>query len=417
MWYSPDSIADDIRRDIANNYWSFLPLTQYGEGDPILTAEVLYCAPELLSPEHKSRLIPEYETLLTQKALSGERTAAALLALASLDRPVLDLLYSTAAYAADMTEQELLYLAAAFAAAGDNSAARGIWEPLQDAHGQAEQGESFCIVGEDTEETIHLTALALLPASVIDPDTACAMVRYLQNHTSSVDLHVLELAAFVTHYRPTAAEETRLTYQTLTGDTEEITLRRGQSHTLTLTRSAYEALNITHADEGILIRASYGASPAEAMMEEKDDILTLSKSITPYDTDNGIYRVTITYSGTTNADYLHFALCDTIPSGARYFIGDRGSTWSNMSSAYLSNNGGQQMKGSLSFWNPTLYDKDKLAGTEQYAFSGSISYFIRAAVKGTFTAEPALALDYSRNTYAQTESLTVEIKDGGWIIK
>lgn len=415
LWYAPRSMADEIRAELSNNYWGFLPLLQYGEGDPTLTAEVLYCVPDVLTGERKSQLVSEYRNLLTGKHLSGEQTAASLLALATLDQPVLDLLYTAAQSAADMTDAEILYLSAAFAAIGDTAAARGLWEPLRDTWGQTD-GDTFCIVGGDTEETIHLTALALLPASVIDADTACAMVRYLDNHTSSVDLHVLELAAFLTHYTPTAKAETTMSYRTRTGETAEITLSRGQSHTVTLTASDFRAFELLSADEGIAVRAGYGAAPADAMMEE-DKILSVHKTVTPYDAANGIYRVTITVNGTTDADHLHYSVTDTIPAGARYFTSlyER-NRYNNNCSVWMSSDGGQQVKGTLSTWNPTRYDKDTLSGTQPYTFSGSVSYLIRGAVKGTFTYEPTLAIDFERGTYAQSEGMTVEIRDDAWKI-
>jgi hypothetical protein len=244
------------------------------------------------------------------------------------------------------------------------------------------------------------------------------MVRYLQNHTSSVELYDIETAAFLTHYTPKSADETVLSYTTRTGEEVSVTLKRGQSHTVTLTKSDFAALKITSADEGMTVRASYGASPADAMME-RDSTLTLHKTITPYDAKNGIYRVTITYEGKSDADHLSYALSDTVPAGARFFIDEPryNASWNDYTSAYLSNDGGQQMKGSISVWNPTLYDKNRLDGTQAYSFSGSVSYLIRGAVKGTFTAEPAMALNYEYGTYTQTESHTVDIRDGAWNIK
>lgn len=415
-WYAPASTANEIRCELSGQYWGYLPLTQYAEGDPILTAEILYCAPDVLTPERRAQLIPLYESLLTEKGASGERTAAALLALACLDRPVLDLLYGAARYTDTMSDPEILYLAAAFCAAGDMPAARALWEPIRDAWGQEEDGDAFCIVGADTEETIRLTALALLPAAAIDADTACGMVRYLQSHTSSVDLHVLELAAFLTHCKPTAAEETHLRYTTRTGEEVDVTLKRGQSHTVTLTRSDFAGFALLDADDGIAAAASYGAVPADAMMSP-DSALTLHKTVTPFDAENGIYRVTITYEGQSDADHLTYALSDTIPAGARFFVSERSSSSHGNGYVYLSNDGGQQMKGTLSVWNPTHYDKDMLSGTQQYTFSGSVSYLIRGAVKGTFTAEPALALNYEYGTYSRSEEIGITITDGMWTIQ
>ena len=413
-WYAPRSMADDIRREISNNSWGFLPLNDYGEGDPILTAKVLFASPDVLTPERRSQLIPEYEAILEQH-LSGEQAASALMALACLDRPVLDLLYEAAQYVDNMSDYEVLYLAAAFAAIGDSGAARALWEPLRDEWGQEEDGGAFCIVGADTETTISLTALALLPTSIIDRETACAMVRYLDNHTSSVDLHLLELAAFITHYQPTASAETQLLLRTRVGD-EEITLARGERYTVTLTASDFRAFAVVSADDGIAVRAAYGASPADAMYE-KDSTLTVHKTITPYDAENGIYRVTLTFEGTSDADDLIYTVTDTIPAGARYFIADRTGYHDNNCYVYLYNNGGQQVKGHLSCRNPTLHDKYPLDGTQPYTFSASESYLIRGAVKGTFTAEPTLVLNEERGTYAVSEEITVTIDDGAWEIK
>ncbi|MBQ7982405.1 MAG: hypothetical protein IJ302_02460, partial [Clostridia bacterium] len=393
VWYGEDARdrAAKIRSELSDYYYGFLPLNQYAEGDCILTAEILYASPDALTAAKKTQLIPFFEEVLSDTDAAEEEVAASLMALASLGEPVLDRLYNTAQYAANASTAAKLYLSAGFAAAGDLGAAETLWNSIRTTLGRTMQGDAFCISDASTEEAIRLTALGLLPASVLDPDTACGMVRYLSNHTSSVDLHVLELAAFITYYAPTAAGETAFTFGLRDSDPITVTLQRGQRYSISLTKSDFEAFSILSADDGIFARAAYGAAPEDARMTV-DEVLTLRKTVEPYDAKNGIYRVTVHFSGVSDADHMYFSLSDTIPAGARYFAMDRSSTYANMCSAYLYNTGGQQMKGSIIVYNPTLYDKDSLAGTQQYEISGAISYYIRGAVKGTFLAEPALAL-------------------------
>ncbi len=414
MWYFSGMTKDDIADQI-NDYSGFLPLNPYAEGDPILTAEVLYCVPDILNMQNKAALVTRFEQLLTDDASDALTVSASLMALAAMGEPVLDQIYNAASYAASSPTDVKLYLASAFAAAGDLNAAEAALSSVTQTLGREMQDSSYCISDASTEEAIRLTALALMTASRLPGDeTAYGMVRYLHNHTSTLDLYTLELAAFVTYYIPTSSAETLLSY-TLHDSVQDIRIPRGQAYTVTLTRSDFEAFHIVSADTGVAVEASYGASPTVALSGKTDaETLTMTKTIKPFDAENGIYEVVLTFSGTTDADSLSFALTDTIPTGARFVrYGWNHDSYQNCS-AWLSHDGGQQLHGSLYIYAGW---KNPMEGRTPYSFSETISYLIRGAVQGDFTAEPALAISRDADTYAATDSYRITIKDGSWDIR
>ena len=414
-WYSTGMTAEELAKEL-NQYSGFLPLNRYGEGDALLTAKIVYAVPDALTAKTKATLISLYNTLLSSAEATETEVCASLMALAAMGEPVLDTLYHTAALAADAPTDAKLYLAAAFAAAGDSAAAQTVLANVTAFLGRTMADGAFCISDASTEEAIRLTALALLPAVKIAPDTAYVMVKYLDNHTSGVTLYAVELAAFISYYHPTAKETASFSFDLGASDPLTVTLPRGRGYTLVLTKSDHAAFTLLSADDSITVDASYGAAPADVFADRADDeTLHMEKTITPYDTENGIYKVTLTVSGMSDADSLAFSLSDTIPSGARYVGMARGDTSNSFCSLWLSNDGGQQMHGSLYIYDET-YGKE-LTGKQTYVFRGSVSYLIRGAVKGTFAAEPALAVSRDADTFAATEGLTVTVRDGEWTVK
>lgn len=415
-WYDAGMTRKELA-DRLNEYSGFLPLNPYAEGDPILTAEVLYCVPDAINAQNKATLVSQYEALLSAGSADACTTSASLMALAAMGEPVLNLVYEAASYAADAPTDAKLYLAAAFAAAGDIRAAEAALTPILTAFGREMPDGSYCISDASTEEAIRLTALALLSASRLpDSPTVMGMVRYLHNHTSLLDLYTLELATFVTYYTPTAAEKSALSFDLAGSDTVSVTIPRGRAYSITLTRSDLESFRVVSADPGIVAEASYGASPTTALSGKADDqTLSVHKTITPFDVENGIYKVTLTFEGQTDVNGMAFSLSDTIPSGARYVnhYYDR-NYYGNQCSAWLSHDGGQQLHGSIYIYAP--YKENPLEGRTVYSFNDQISYLIRGAVKGTFTAEPTLAISRDADTYAMSECYRVTIKDSEWDI-
>ncbi len=419
-WYSDDTTGEIV--NTLSSYYGLIPLNSYAEGDAILTAELLYCVPNVLSDQKKSTLAPCFYEVLADVSSTQEEICASLMGLAMLGEPVLDVLYDVAAYAGGASVDVKLYLAAAFSAIGDRASAQIIWSRTKAEIGQTRDDGAFCLYNASAEETLRLTALALLPASVLDPSCAEAMVQYIDNHTSRVETYDLALAAYLTYYRPESENETRIVY-TLYGEDREIVIRRGASHTVCLTKSDFESFTLVSADDTVAVEACFGAMPSDSVSALREDpVLTLEKKIVPYDQKNGVYAVIIRYSGTTDADGLSYTISETIPSGARYLgrlyhYPEYSVGYSNDNCyGYLSNDGSQQMHGSLYVYRPYKYNTDVFSGIQTYTFSGEIAYLIRGAVKGTFLSEPTLAIAHSRGVYAASAAYDVTIDDAAWQI-
>ena len=144
--------------------------------------------------------------------------------------------------------------------------------------------------------------------------------------------------------------------------------------------------------------------------------ITVRKTIDPY--RDGLYRVSITVSGTSTRIWEYLDLSDTIPSGARYVSPLYGSYYSydNNASAYLGLEAGQRLRGGVYICDWDLRgDWDKTECPEYY-FSTEVSYLIRGAVKGEFIAEPAIVRNLGTDVYTVSERYTVRMSDDEWVI-
>ncbi len=417
-WYHIYRSTENAKTTLAA-YDGLIPVLQHAEGDIAFSAKLLYCTPDVITGETRAELVNTFYALLATRGYADETELCALhLGLAAAGEPVLDALYNIAAAAKDYPLEAKLYLSAAFAAAGDHGAAYSAWYTIC-TDCATEQENTYFLAGANNEETIRNTALALLTAIRVDRTHADGMVRYLLSHTATTDLYVIELASYLTAYLPQKVEEVSFTYRF--GEMEEaerVTLSGGERMTLSLTKSQLASLEITEADEALRVRASYGASADEAMLTRAESkTLKLTKTVEEYNAAQGLWLVTVAYEGVTDRDYLSFSIADCIPAGARFVrSGGKKYTQNVNSYAYLGANGSQMLTGYLSVYRPYINGKP-LDGNQPYAFSGSVSYVIRGAVKGTFGMESAVAVSYDTNTYARTEALTVTIKDGTWDIK
>ena len=214
--------------------------------------------------------------------------------------------------------------------------------------------------------------------------------------------------------------ESTFSYRLGDDKVETVTLKAGGAYALTLTRRGFETLEIVSADPNIRVRAAYYGSPADALEgREQTETISIQKTITPHDESQGLYLVTLNFSGKTDRTHLCFTISDSIPTGAR-FVTDAAAKKiiptqrQTKAHAWLYNTGGQQMRGGISIWTPNTKWNDKY---EEYTFSGSISYLIRGAVTGKFIVEEALVRNNLTGNYAVTRRMQIEIKDGSWVIR
>jgi hypothetical protein len=416
----------DIRRELSSTGSGLIPLLEYSEGDIALTAKICAVAPEALSDYRKADIISVLNAYVGAKSYTDDTSlCAALLGLAALGEPVLDRLYYVAGGCSSFSTEAKLYLAAAFAYIGDFSAANEIYKQIKAVAANDAEGGELSIKGSNTEDSIKLTALALMTAARLSRADAEKMVKYLGSHTSGSGYYGLELAAYVKYFMPTEKVEATLTYRFGTdGEIQKVEVPVGGAYVLRLTKTGFDSLEIISVDGNIRVRAAYGGSPADALDGTgTTGEIAVTKTITPYDAKSGLYMVTLSFSGNSDRTYASFSISDCIPTGARFvsYISDKSSISFNTSSrsggAWIYNTGGQQMSGWISIWTP--YSTKWNEKTASYSFSGSVSYIIRGAVAGSFIAEEAMVRNNATGNYAVSDRMYVTIDGnyGEWVVK
>jgi len=393
------------------NSEGLIPLLVYGEGDIELTAKIVSLAPELIPTGRKETVIAGLSNFIsTGKYLDDVQLCAALLGLASLGEPVLADLNYTASHCEGFSVKAKLYLCAAFGYIGDFPTAKSIYGDLLKEYGKESSGELYFDAG-NAEETSKLTALALFTASLISRSDAEKMINYLKYRNPYTDFCLLELASYIKHFLPEKLEISTLSYS-LGGETKEISLGAGSVYTLILTKKDAESFEVVSASPTVFSRVCYKGSVEEATTgKAAAEEMKITKTISPYDMERGLYLVKITFSGKTDKDYAYFSLSDVIPSGARFYYQFYDRYYNNHESCYAwLNNSGSRMEGGIYVYNS---GREAMSGRRNYSFYGSVTYLIRGALAGEYVCERALAINCDDGVYAQSERCTVRIDPWG----
>lgn len=412
---APDGSA--LRSEV--NTGSILGILPYVDGDIVTTAKICAAVPELFTGYSKQNLISAVRDSLENGVYTDEKdAAAALLVLASLGEPVLTDLRLAAGSFTDT--EAMLYIAAAFASAGDYSSASSVFSAVTAGYASSDGSEYF-IAGTNTEESIALTAAALLSASVVSRENAPGMAKYIISHTSSLEIYTLELASFVRAFYPLNPSVSTVRYS-VCGEERQLELNCGFCPSIALSKHELEEFEMLSYDEGVTASLSYMGGVTEALGsagEASDGSIAVSKTIEPYNTALGLYMVTVKYTIKSDRDYISCTLTDRIPTGCRYYGAymedyDR-SVSDRYCFGYLSNDGGQMMTGYAGMYNP-VNRGSALGGRTERACSGTVSYLIRAAAYGSFAVSPAVIQNSETGSFSLSGSGSIVTSAGEWTV-
>ncbi len=416
-----EMIASDISSRIDG---STLRLLSYSSGDYALTAEVLYLCPGILSKYSDSIITACYEMLASGKFESEEQLCQVMCILASLGEPVLDRLYTVSGFANSYSDEAKLYLAMAFAASGDWSAANSIYTVIRDKYAVYDSEYGTMYLKQDTlDEGIALTNLALMVASRTNRQDAVKMAEYLAYSYSETEPSLLSLTAYLKSFLPVDSVSER-SFSYSVGDVNEtVMLKSGRSYSISLNKSDLANLKISDFDDGIVIRAAYRGAPTEEELSGSDASRISIEKKFDY-CGNGMYKVSLTISGTSTRVCEYFSLYDTIPSGARFVVSETKGWESNKNGSVYTgagiwNRSGQNMTGYVSIYNDIYTSGRRASATcPEYKFSITVSYVIRGAVEGTFIAEPAFIRMPATGAFVVSERYTVGINENSkWSFK
>lgn len=389
-----DDLANRLVRELNDNHndhqgrFSLLP---YGSGDIKLTALICAFSPSALYGYRKDSIAVSLESQLRKDEFkNAESICYAYLALASLDRPVLNDILYLAKTKTDWSAEARLTLANALALLGDHPSASEIYGEIRaKMYKENSDGSAYLTDGKmSVDESVSLTSLALTAASEVAPEDAGRYDLYIVQHRSSVETFDLQRLFYLAHKR-LGAEGSKLVV-TRNGKTEEITLKGWERYSVDLnTLSGFEAVS----DDGVIVLASYYAT-GETLENSlgKCDEITLNKRIERM--GNGFYKVIIDYTVTTDKTGASFRISDSLPSGTKYcndYTGSGGHSTKNTGGGTFCL-GGQNVGGYITVWNNT--SDGILKRLEKRTYTGSVSYVVRAAIDGSYTVEKAVALSY-----------------------
>lgn len=402
---------EEARDKLATYGSTTVPLLPYDTPDIELSALISAAAPEALSDSRRAMLASEFRTRLEAGADDDVEFATLYLGLAATGEPVLTDLRYIAEHCSSMSLKAQLYICAALAVTGDYASASALYAQVREKYsGTAEDGSMFFADPTDSAEDRIAGAAAALPtASLVARDDADALAKYIISRTSSLELYVLQLAAYVRAFIPADGKELTLTYATADGEEHTETLTPYGCVSLTLDKAGLAGFKVISADDGVAVRASYMDTLDEAMRNEKPtEEASLNKTVAVYDASRGLYKVKLDYKVTTDRDYSYFTLTDLIPSGGRYFYMEHSDYSSSTGYAYLYNVG-QTMRGGIFVANDTGKD-DALSGRRTRTITGSISYIIRVAIPGEYIAEAAFMQNLSSGCYATSARQSITLK-------
>lgn len=383
-------LANRLVRELNDNHYDSqgrLTLLPYGSGDVKLTALICAFSPTSLYGYRKDSIAKGVENMLRKDGFkNAESICYAYLALASLDRPVLNDILYLAKTKTDWSAEARLTLANALALLGDHPSASELYGEIRaKMYKENSDGSAYLTDGKmSVDESVSLTSLALTVASEVAPEDAGRYDLYIVQRKSSLELFDLQRLFYLAHKR-LGADGSKLVV-TRNGKTEEITLKGWERYSVDLnTLSGFEAVS----DDGVIVLASYYAT-GETLEKAlgKCDEITLNKRIERM--GNGFYKVIIDYTVTTDKMGASFRISDSLPSGTKYCNDESRSGGNTGGCTYCL--GGQNVGGYISVWNNS--SAGILKRLEKRTYTGSVSYVVRTAIDGSYTVEKAVALSY-----------------------
>ena len=375
----PSDIGSFCKRD---SDWNLFPsLFRYSEGSVSLLAELLASCPEILSDYDFSSGL--YKKLLSREQTDRTEFAAVLASLAAYGEPVLGIIDEAAKDLKEYTTEGKLFLALAYAVCGDNNSANGILAKVV-VYPKSADGTSLNIVyveGADDEDTARLTGLALLSAARTSRGTAEKMVKYLLRNRTLSKFALSGLSAYIRYYLPSDLPEAATVVYSIGGPEKKITLKAGQSQSMTLSKTEFESLSVKSYVGEIGVRVFYPQSLEEAERAAGDRKLTVKKSINWQTGQSHNMTITVTVSGWTDGEDGFYQINDFIPTGA-LFVCFPEQDKRNYSLSYS----GRRITGGF-FKSSTVNDDGDPVPTR---FSVSFSYVIRGVLEGEYVSEPCV---------------------------
>lgn len=347
-------------------------LLTYDSSSPELSAKMCSLAADYVDT---AALASYFRSILDNEDSPAEDIANAYWGLASLHEPVLldirELLNDNS-----LTMQQRLTLGMALAEIGDYRGARDIYDTVMKKTGTVNDTLAWVTAGT-RDESIDATSLCSLIALKTNAPEKLKLFNYIKSNSTSELIVNMERMMFVKNIIKNAGLDNSFTYE-IDGVKKNVELKNGGYYRLTVTPDMLGKLKFSNINGNVLAAVSYVAPVSEAYAS-KDGIVSIKRE---YSTDNktseafrrsDLIKVTITPSFSESAPDGYYEITDILPAGFRYVRCD------SRREEYC--------------WYPDEVTGQKVVFGYYYDKNGknekSITYYCRAAIPGTYTADNA----------------------------
>ena len=311
----------------------------------------------------------------------------------------------------DIDHIDKIYMAVAMYIAGDTAGARRWYNTLVRNLRTEQLGiagiTAFSIT--DPDETLsrrQTTAAALMFATLLEHDDAHGFALYLsQNRRRFEELHLLEKIFYLQTFPPSGEEESLFSFE-LNGETITHTITNN-SVRVRLNRSEFAQANFTVLSGHVYADVYFIGTP-EQLEDAPNRLIGVTKTLTPI---GGEFRPGVLVRVTIRPDLSAFNVAigrtqliinDYIPTGMRFerFGLTPGQPFGHVR-WHLSHRQGQRLQFSATGgWHGA-------SGT--YLSLGSIVYYVRCILPGTYVVESAYINSAVADTWGASERSTVTI--------
>lgn len=221
-------------------------------------------------------------------------------ALASLGMPVLSELNTYKEKAAFLTNEQQIYLALAYAYAGDYNSAYDIYTNYIVAQIKTANGVSHIAAGSTSDANVYLTALTTQLAGKLSVSQGKELAKYIFSYDNAVSKYCLELLTFAQNFVPILEGKNEITIQYANGQKQTVIYKRTERAFINI---PYEntAGTVFKAKSGVNMLKISGIKSTEQMQESygshaNNDFITITAQNEIYEHETAEITVNISIS-------------------------------------------------------------------------------------------------------------------------
>ena len=391
---------DISRYQLQNGGIALLP---YDSADPVLTAKICAIGDNSFDIDIMKQYF--YRTISAQDATSTH-VAAAYWGLACLREPVL-LDLNELIKDEQLLLIDRLYIALAYAYAGDIDTAGGIYRDIVQSYMKQDSLRAYITIedeGYDSDDIQEATSLCALLAQKVNGVERDKFFKFVTNqYSTNILTSALRLTCIKSNLKSLSLESS-FTW-TLDGKQETVTLKGRDTYSMFLTAEKLEKIRFSDVKGKITVSTVYDAPLGETA--QTDSRITIErtytnreqKNTTTFETSDYV-KVTLRIRFSPTAPSGRYMVEDCLPASLRYvYSHDEANQWVDGTMVWYPHEiSGQKVSFCVYHWNT---DKTPVK---------TITYFARVINSGEYTADHASAYNLDSNVINYSPRVRITVK-------